>query len=585
MKRIGRILHLLSVRIVVSIVVFVTLLAVLVGIISYQVFTKTMIKEVSDHSRETVSHIRHYVAVWPLEDYLVMGASKMYEYRGQELSADDADDFEQAHLINTAKAYDNTIMNLTIFFREEGVEEMALIIPDRPTGYSKATVIFWAKKSEEPEKYDDQYVTLGYIVDIEDQGARDALKRIWEEGSDEEVTINYNRGDGKDAVLTVFMPTVDDEDDQPDGVLFMVRSVQKVVDTWERYLIGLTVTWGVVILVGILLMAMYIRNKVGRPVAVIVAEAERFAKENVKGEGDLSENVGKITEMRVLAEAIDKMEEDTVSNMAKIEQMSRESERIDTELTLAAELQASVLPKGDVLSDRKEFHVSARMEPAREVGGDFYDFFLIDDTHLALLIADVSDKGMGAAFFMAMSKSLLKARANMGGSPAEIITFVEERLSEGNDAGMFVTVWLGIVDLATGEVTACNAGHNFPAILQQETGEGYRIEKTEHGPPICFLPGMGFAEYSFRLNPGDRIFLYTDGVTEAKNPEGERFENERLMEALNGDRTTGDEDLILRVKAAVEGFAGEEPQYDDITMVSFTFLGTDKSEGTSETDA
>ena len=262
-----------------------------------------------------------------------------------------------------------------------------------------------------------------------------------------------------------------------------------------------------------------------------------------------------------------------MKNIEDLTRMSRESERMDTELSLAADLQMSVLPKAEKLSEQKEFDIAAEMHPAREVGGDFYDFFLLDDTHLVLIIADVSDKGVGAAFFMAVSKTMLRARVRMGGGPAEIITFVEERLSEENEAGMFITAWLGIVDLVTGEVSACNAGHNFPAILHQETGEGYKIVKTEHGPPICFLPGMPQMDYSFCLSPGDRIFLYTDGVTDAKNVEGERFGNERLEEALNADREIGDASLILRVKAAVDHFAGEEPQFDDISMVSFTFHG------------
>ena len=190
-----------------------------------------------------------------------------------------------------------------------------------------------------------------------------------------------------------------------------------------------------------------------------------------------------------------------------------------------------------------------------------------------LRLAALSDKGVGAAFFMAVSKTLLKARASMKGTPAEIISFAEEKLSAENDEGMFVSVWLGIVDLVTGDVTACNAGHNYPAILRADTEEGFRLEKTEHGPPMCFLPGMPQTDYSFHLNPGDRIFLYTDGVTDAKNGSEDRFGNERLEEALNEDREIGDEALILRVKSAVEHFAGDEPQFDDMTMVSFTFRG------------
>ena len=210
------------------------------------------------------------------------------------------------------------------------------------------------------------------------------------------------------------------------------------------------------------------------------------------------------------------------------------------------------------------------MTPAREVGGDFYDFFMVDPDHLAILIADVSDKGVGAALFMAISKSMIKMRAQMGGSPSEVIAYVDQKISETNDAGMFVTLWLAYIDLNTGHTVACNAGHDYPAIMKDGT---FTIEKTTHGSPVAFLPGMPFPELEFDLSPGDRIFLYTDGVPEAVDQNRERFGTERMLEVLNTHGGDTNEELLAAVCAAVAEFAGEEPQFDDMTMLGFTFHG------------
>ena len=223
------------------------------------------------------------------------------------------------------------------------------------------------------------------------------------------------------------------------------------------------------------------------------------------------------------------------------------------------------------MSEPKEgYSIYASMTPARAVGGDFFDFYMIDDTHLVILIADVSDKGVGAAFFMAISKTLIKARAGMGGSAAEIISYVDKMIAEKNTEGMFVTVWMAIIDLSTGHVNICNSGHDYPAIM---TGSGdYVIEKkTPHGPPIGFIPGAQFVEYDIDIEPGDRIFLYTDGLNEAKRSDGERFGLDRMLTVLNSHKGDSNEKTIAAMKDAVALFVGPEDQFDDMTMLSFTY--------------
>ena len=252
--------------------------------------------------------------------------------------------------------------------------------------------------------------------------------------------------------------------------------------------------------------------------------------------------------------------------------IAAEKERIGADLMLASRIQRGMLPGEDeVLQDVKGFSLYASMTPAKEVGGDFYDFYMIDDRHLVLEIADVSDKGAAAALFMAITKTLLKARAGMGGSAKDIITYVDKMVCEKNSEGMFVTTWFAIIDLETGVADVCNAGHDYPAIMKH--GQDYVIEKTVHGSPIGFIPDATHRSYELKLEPGDRIFLYTDGVNESKRSDGTRFEFDRLLEVLNANKEISDKELVTVVRDAVNRFAGDEPQFDDMTMLSFTFEG------------
>ena len=576
MAKIRRFLNKLSVKIITSIIIMVTLLTVLIGVFSYQVFTQTMLKETTSIVKQIADSLVSDAEVWDAALYLEVGSDRMEELwrldsAGGGSKSDNKTDRDITEDYITFGAFTNIAMRFNTVIHAQNIDQIGMIIPDPASNYSKAAIVI--SQNNELKENEVDYGVVGKTLNIDRAEDRDGLRKIWEGSEAEAVTIDYlDNGEAMVSMMKILK-----KDGEKNAVLVVNRSIKNMVNTSGRYVIGIMIMGLSMVLIATLIIGLYLRSRVVKPVGAITREAERFAGENKKSEQELAETVGGITELRVLAESIDKMEEDTVANMEEIARMSRESERLETELSFAADLQRNVLPDGELLSNRGEFVVAAFMEPAREVGGDFYDFFLIDDTHLVLLIADVSDKGVGAAFFMAVSKTLIKARAGMGGSASKIIAYAEEKLSEENKAGMFVTVWLGIVDLATGEVNACNAGHNFPAILKKDIEGGYRIEKTAHGSPICFLPGMEHVEYNFRLAPGERLFLYTDGVTEAKSPDGDRFGNDRLVEALNEDPAIGDESLIRCVKEAVDRFAGEEPQYDDMTMVSFTYLGKEKA--------
>jgi serine phosphatase RsbU (regulator of sigma subunit)/anti-sigma regulatory factor (Ser/Thr protein kinase) len=247
-------------------------------------------------------------------------------------------------------------------------------------------------------------------------------------------------------------------------------------------------------------------------------------------------------------------------------------ERIQSELRIAHDIQTSMLPRVfPPFPDRTEFEIFALMEPAKEVGGDFYDFFLIDDRHLAVVIGDVSGKGVPAALFMAICKTLLKTEALRGLSPGEILTRVNRTLIPDNETMMFVTVFLLILDVETGEIRYANGGHP-PPLVTGEPGLGEALGGPT-GTVLGAVEGCAFETTTRTLNPGDGVFLYTDGMSEAMNADLELFSDARLKRCLGEGPGTGPTDLLHRMRDAVRIFADGTPPSDDITMVALTFRG------------
>ena len=278
-------------------------------------------------------------------------------------------------------------------------------------------------------------------------------------------------------------------------------------------------------------------------------------------------------EIEALAESFASLSERTLKYVDKVREVTAEKERIGAELSLATNIQASMLPHiFPAFPMRNEFDIYASMDPAKEVGGDFYDYFLIDDDHLCLVIADVSGKGVPAALFMMASKIILQSVAMMGLSPAEILRRTNESICKSNEAQMFVTVWLGILELSTGKLTAANAGHEFPA-LRQPNGK-FELYKDKHGFVIGGMEGVRYKEYEIQLEPGSKLFVYTDGVAEATSAEKELFGTERMIDALNVDPGVAPEQILKNVRASVDGFVKEAEQFDDLTMLCVEYKGT-----------
>ena len=218
-----------------------------------------------------------------------------------------------------------------------------------------------------------------------------------------------------------------------------------------------------------------------------------------------------------------------------------------------------------------EFDIYASMEPAKEVGGDFYDFFLIDSDHLCIAMADVSGKGVPASLFMMISKIILQSCAMLGLSAVETIRKTNEAICSNNPMEMFVTVWLGILDLNTGKLNAVNAGHEYPALMH--SGGRFELLRDKHGLVLGAFDGAVYNEYEIMMDPGSKIFLYTDGVPEAFDESGKMFGTERMIEALNKEPEADPVDILSNVRDAVRSYTGAAEQFDDLTMLCIEYKG------------
>lgn len=288
-------------------------------------------------------------------------------------------------------------------------------------------------------------------------------------------------------------------------------------------------------------------------------------------------NISTGDEIEFLADDIKSMSDSVREYMINLRNITSEKERLGAELNVATKIQEGVLPREfPPYPDHKEFELYASMKPAREVGGDLYDFFMVDDDHIALVIADVSGKGIPAALFMMISKLLIKNYTKEDWkSTSAILSKVNDQLCERNRMEMFVTVWLAVIDLKTGKGIASNCGHEHPA-LKHASG-GYELLKYRHSPALGMMPGIKIEEHEFELKPGDCLFIYTDGVPEATNSDSEFWGTERMISALDkADEKSADtlpESVIKSVSASIDAYTSGAEQFDDVTMLCFEYKG------------
>jgi serine phosphatase RsbU (regulator of sigma subunit) len=351
-----------------------------------------------------------------------------------------------------------------------------------------------------------------------------------------------------------------------DDYIVSVYPAFEAWETWNVLMVAILVIYAVVLTILFLMIRRLMTGQILQGVYSINGSLGRIT------EGDLDEKA----DFRNSIE-FDELSDGINQTVDRLKKLIKEAEgRIDAELALAAKIQAAFLPhEFPAFPDREEFELYADMTPAKEVGGDFYDFFLVDQDHLALVMADVSGKGLPAALFMAASKDKIRHSVMKHGTDvAEAMREVNTNLIKENEAKLFVTVWLGVFTISTGHMDYVDAGHEYPAISRG--GEEFIAEEDVHSAPVAARKKTIFEAGSFEMRPGDILYLYTDGVTEANDPEGKMFQRSGMLDALNRYRS-GDssvEDIDAGVREAIAGFAGEAPQFDDTTTLVFRYRGT-----------
>ena len=526
----------LSLSLLLGTIITIIILSIIVSLIGYRSFTKVLEKQYNNNAYEIAQTARTYLNPDKFKDYLdTLESDEEYELIQQRL--DDLTVSTGCNFIYVAKI--------------------------DPTDYLSTTYIY---DSVNPATGFDRY-PIGYTATDGDPKYVEDLKHILETGGRaEHYLYSYTE---KEAHTTAGLGVTDSS-----GNVVAVIGVEKTMSILDNarknYVETIAAVSLIIIVLVIVLYSVYLNHVVVYPITEIMKESERFAEnhENIVSLKAEKNN----NEIGTLAESIKKMEKDIIEYMDNLTKVTAEKERIGAELNVATQIQADMLPGiFPAFPERNEFDIYATMTPAKEVGGDFYDFFFTDDDHLALVMADVSGKGVPAALFMVIAKTLIKNRTMMGGEPSEIFSYVNNQLCEGNEAEMFVTAWLCIIEISTGKCIASNAGHEYPAI-KRANGK-YELYKQKHSPALATMEGIKFRQYEFSLNAGDSIYVYTDGVAEATNSENQLFGTDRMLDALNSEPDASPEKLLNAVEKGIDGFILDAPQFDDITMLCLHYYG------------
>ena len=444
--------------------------------------------------------------------------------------------------------------------------------------------------------YDVANKTMIYIATIDDVETTNYFPGYWEEAEVDQSELDaYKNWDGEEKISNIFytretgwicVSGVPIDIDENNNIVTCVMTEISLVDVARRmrlFILLYSIAMFVIVNVLAIFLVWRMRKNIVTPINAISEAAENYIadKRNRKKDTDhfSSLNIKTGDELEHLSLMMANMEKELGDYEKSLTTVTAEKERIGAELSLANRIQAAMLPSiYPAFPDRKEFDVYATMTPAKEVGGDFYDFYLIDDTHLGIVIADVSGKGVPAALFMMVSKILVNNAAMTGKGPAEVLYTVNNQICANNREEMFVTMWFGILDIKSGKLTAANAGHEFP-ILKKPDGE-YEVIKDKHGLVIGGMAGVKYNEYELQLEHGSELYIYTDGVAEAANASGELFGINRTVESLNNTTERNVRAILKAVNDDIKKFVDGAPQFDDITMLCLQYFG--ESEGAHE---
>lgn len=523
-------------KLTLGVIIFGGLLGILISIVGFREFTSVLEQQYNDSAYEIAQTALNYLNPDKFGEYLSTGQPDE-EYYQIEKQLDDLVDATDTTLIYVASVDESNYRNLTYIY--DAVNSKS--------GFKRYPFGYMAPGVE--EKY------VNHVQNIMTKGERAA-----------EYLYSYSEESGAHTTAGI---AVYDSQENIVAILGVEKAMTRLENARNTYVRHVLTGVLIAVFLFLLLYSTFLYREMLIPILAVTDEAKRFADSNIPSDVLLS--IKKNDEIGVLARAIHKMERDIAKYVKNLTAVTAEKERIGAELSIATQIQADMLPSiFPAFPERPEFDIYATMNPAKEVGGDFYDFFMVDERHLAVVMADVSGKGVPAALFMVIGKTLIKDHTQPGRDLGEVFTEVNEILCESNKEGMFITAFEGVLDLASGEFIFVNAGHEIPFICKKDgVFEPFQVCA---GFVLAGMEGMRYHCGTMRLTPGDKLFQYTDGVTEAANKENELYGMKRLQKILAQNAAKRPAELLAKVKEDIDTFVGEAPQMDDITMLCVEYL-------------
>lgn len=530
-------------KLTIGVVIFGMLLGAIISVMGYLEFTSVLEQQYNDSAYEIAETAAGYLNPDKFDEYLSTG-KRDAQYLKIESQLDALVDATDTTLIYVAKVDTSDYRTLTYIYdsvnSKSGFERY-------PLGYTALGV-------------DEKYVNN--VRNIITKGERAT-----------EYLYSYSQESGAHTTAGI---AVYDKKGEIVAILGVEKAMTRLENARNTYVKDTLLGVLAAVLLFLIVYSAFLYREILLPILAVTDEAKRFA--DTSAPSDKLSAIKKNDEIGVLAKAVQKMETDIVEYVENLTAVTADKERIGAELSIATQIQADMLPGiFPAFPDRAEFDIYATMNPAKEVGGDFYDFFMVDERHLAVVMADVSGKGVPAALFMVIGKTLIKDHTQPGRDLGEVFTTVNDLLCESNSEGLFITAFEGVLDLVSGEFTFVNAGHEIPFICKKD--ECFMPYKIRAGFVLAGMEGMRYKCGTMQLSPGDRLFQYTDGVTEATDADGRLYGMSRLEEVLKKNTALSPRELLVKIKEDIDGFVGKAPQFDDITMLCLEYKERMSDEG------
>lgn len=542
MKKIKELRKNLAFNVIGAIVIMLIVFSIIVSIIGYMSFTNSFKKEYDEttyHMTRTATNLIDPNRI----DYYLKTNGQSNDYKRSKRYLD-------SYCLK---------MNVSIVY----------VIKVDTSDYGRFTSVFNSVGADTPYTPWE----IGYQQDTTNDEYARIYKDMYENGLTHGTVYRFSDLRGAPPHITSLVPIK--AHDKVTAIMCIQRPMKEIRQVRFKFLAEI-LTAAVILGVFVSFLASdFIRKQIVNPIRCIASEATRFANENKRG--NLPEQFARIGEISDLANSVYKMETDMLRYIEDITEITAEKQRIGTELSVASQIQENSIPNVfPAFPDRKDFDIFASMTPAKEVGGDFYNYLLVDDDHLAFFIGDASGKGVPAALFMMVVNILISLKAQLGGTPAEILTDVNNDVCEHNTADMFVTLWLGILEISTGRVTFANAGHDDAAIYRKSEN-CFDFFETRHSLVLGAMPGTKYKDFETKIEKGDKIFLYTDGVPEATNANKKMFTLDKMLNVLNSNKSASPKEVLDDITKNIVEFTGDAPQFDDVTMLCLELKGQDNT--------